>query len=99
MGAGGRILAKERGRTPLPPFQPPEVGGGLLALAAGRAVLHLLLGLVLSRAPTPQQEKVLGEWVKPGLGPVEGSVLKALGPNLLLCWGTTVPGWARLHKE
>ena len=53
---------------------------------------------MLSRVSTPQQGKVLQEWVKPGVGPVEGALLKALGPTSCSAGGPQFlagPGWTR----
>lgn len=42
-----------------------------------------------------------GAWgvCETGGGVSRGGTFEGPVPHLLLCWGTTVPGWARLDKE
>lgn len=91
-------LPRRRAEPLSPLFQPPEVGGpaGLGSWKGGAAPPPGTDAQQGAHPPAGEGAWGVGET---GAGVSRGVIFEGPGSHLLLSWGTTVPGWARLHKE
>ena len=98
-------LPRRRAETPLPCSGPRGQGtcwpwqlGGRCCTSSCRAE-GVGAGADAQQGAHPPAGEGASGVGETGGGVSRGGTFEGPGSHLLLCWGTTVPGWARLDKE